>query len=362
MAEFIPGLQLSEIFYQEAVKPLLESDFPHVVYSAALIGSGSEVLGYDTAQSMDHHWGPKLQLFVKEEDEKNYKQVIKETLSHKLPYEIRGFPTNFGKPDKFGVQLLEKIQAGPVNHLVYINTIQDYFQHLLGINPYAEVTTTDWLTIPEQKLLEATKGKVFHDGLNELQMVRHKFSYYPHDVWLYLLASQWVRIAQEEAFVGRCGQVGDELGSQLVAARLVRELMRLCFLMEKTYAPYTKWFGTAFAGLKSSSELTPLLREVLVAHAWKEREKYLAKAYEVVARLHNQLGITEPLEAEVSQYYGRPYMVIHGYRFADAITAQIKDESVKSIQVSIGSVNQFVDSTDILSRPSLTNKLKSVFQ
>ena len=66
MAEFIPGLQLSEIFYQEAVKPLLESDFPYVVYSAALIGSGSEVLGYDTAQSMDHHWGPKLQLFVKD--------------------------------------------------------------------------------------------------------------------------------------------------------------------------------------------------------------------------------------------------------------------------------------------------------
>jgi hypothetical protein len=138
--------------------------------------------------------------------------------------------------------------------------------------------------------------------------------------------------------------------------------MRLCFLMEKTYAPYTKWFGTAFAGLKSSSGLTPLLREVLVAQEWKEREKYLAKAYEVVARLHNQLGITEPVEAEVSQFYGRPYMVIHGDRFADAIMAKIKDESVKSIKVSIGSVNQFVDSTDILSRPSLTKKLKSVFQ
>ncbi len=73
---------MSEIFYQEAVKPILESDFPHLAYSAALIGPGSEILGYDTPQSMDHHWGPKLQLFVKEEDEKKYRQAIKETLSH----------------------------------------------------------------------------------------------------------------------------------------------------------------------------------------------------------------------------------------------------------------------------------------
>ena len=59
MPEFIPGLQLSELFYQEAVKPILQAVFPHLVYSAALIGPGSEVLGYDTPQSMDHNWGPK---------------------------------------------------------------------------------------------------------------------------------------------------------------------------------------------------------------------------------------------------------------------------------------------------------------
>jgi hypothetical protein len=49
--------------------------------------------------------------------------------------------------------------------------------------------------------------------------------------------------------MARCGDVGDELGSRLVAARLIEELMRLCFLMEKQYWPYAKWFGTAFSKL-----------------------------------------------------------------------------------------------------------------
>jgi Domain of unknown function (DUF4037) len=361
MLEFIPGLQLSELYYREAVKPILEAAFPRLVYSAALIGPGSEVLGYDTPQSMDHNWGPKVLLFVKADDYERYQQAIKEVLSRQLPYEIRGIPTNFDMPDSNGVQSLEKIDTGPVNHLVSVHTIQAYFEQALGVNPYQDIQTLAWLTIPEQKLLEVTAGKVFFDGLNELAQVRLKFSYYPHDIWLYLLASQWGRISQEEAFMGRCGDVGDELGSQLVAARMVRELMRLCFFMEKRYIPYTKWFGTAFSHLRSALDLAPLLREVLLAHNWKEREEYLSKAYERVAHLHNQLGITEPLATHVSHYYGRPYLVIYGERYVDAIMAQIQDPSVKSIAHAIGSINQLVDSTDVLTNPSLTKKWQALY-
>ncbi len=52
MPEFIPGLQLSELYYQEAVEPILEAVFPRLVYSACLIGPGSEVLGYDTRNQL----------------------------------------------------------------------------------------------------------------------------------------------------------------------------------------------------------------------------------------------------------------------------------------------------------------------
>ena len=61
---FIPGLELAGRFYREAVRPILDDAFPGLAHAAALIGSGSEVLGFDTAMSADHHWGPRAMLFL----------------------------------------------------------------------------------------------------------------------------------------------------------------------------------------------------------------------------------------------------------------------------------------------------------
>lgn len=63
--------------------------------------------------------------------------------------------------------------------------------------------------------------------------------------------------------------MGDDLGSRLIAASLVRDLMKLCFLIEKTYAPYTKWFGTAFTKLRCAPELGSVFERVLSANSWR---------------------------------------------------------------------------------------------
>ncbi|WP_202870597.1 DUF4037 domain-containing protein [Kribbella sp. VKM Ac-2571] len=86
-------------------------------------------------------------------------------------------------------------------------------------------------------------------GFDASQRVRDALAWYPDQIWRWTLACQWSRIAQEEAFVQRTHEVGDELGSRVVAARLVRDLMRLAMLQARTYAPYSKWLGTAFARL-----------------------------------------------------------------------------------------------------------------
>ncbi len=59
--------------------------------------------------------------------------------------------------------------------------------------------------------------------------------------------------------MGRTAEKGDELGSQLVAARIVRDLVRLCFLLERRYPPYMKWLGSAFARLESAADIGPAL-------------------------------------------------------------------------------------------------------
>jgi hypothetical protein len=358
---FISGLELSRLLYEEAVRPLLANRFPTLVYSAALLGSGSEVLGFDTPQSMDHSWGPRLMLFLTEADFPAYQKPIDHLLRRELPADIHGIPTSLaitrGDP-----QVAADEDGTLPNHRVQIFTVDTFFGDLLKVNPRQDLSVIEWLTIPEQILRSVTAVRVFHDGLGELESIRRRLRYYPHDVWLYLLANQWGRIAQEEAFVGRCGQVGDELGSRLVAARLIRDLMRLCFLIEKQYAPYIKWLGSAFQQLACAEQLTPIFHRVLDAATWPEREKHLTAAYEFVALKHNQLGITESLPAKVARFHERPFFVIQAEKFADALRAAITGEELLALPPQLGSVDQFVDSTDVLSYPEAFSQFRQLYQ
>ena len=358
---FIQGLELCALFYEEAVEPILGAHFPGVVYSAARLGPGSDVLGFDTAQSMDHDWGPRLTLFLDEADHERYQDEIDRVLREKLPREIHGYSTGFGKHED-GTIVMAADADGPVNHHISINTVRAFFGDNMRWNPGEEPGPVDWLTFPEQHLRSLVAGRVFHDGLGRLEPIRAKLGYYPRDVWLYLLAAQWGRISQEEAFVGRCGQVGDELGSRLVAGRLVRDLMRLCFLMERQYAPYIKWFGTAFARLDCAPHLTPTLTRVLEAGSWREREKHLSPAYEFVAMMHNDLGVTDPLPVQVSRFHDRPFDVIHAENFGSAIRAAIASEEVRAMAPQLGAIDQFVDSTDVLSYPEWFGRLKVLYR
>lgn len=356
MTKFIPGKKLSELYFKKAVKPILDENFPMLKYAAALIGHGSDVLGYDTKRSMDHDWGPRVLLFLSKKD---YKSKISDALSRKLPYSFMGFSTNFGAPDEKGVRVVGGKHEGWVNHKIEIYTVDDYFKSYLNFDIRKKITPFDWLVFSEQKLLTIESGKVFHDGIG-LNKIIKQFNYYPKDVWYYLLASQWVRISQEEHFMGRCGELKDEIGSKIIATRLVKDVMRLCFLMEKKYAPYIKWFGTAFNELKCSKYLLPRMKKVLQLNSWRAREKYLCEIYEYIAKMHSKLEITSPLDTKVSHFFDRPFYVIRAGRFAEAILEKIKDKKIKSIKLNIGSVNQFVDSTDLLENDA--SVLKGVYE
>lgn len=364
MPAFLPGLELSRLFYEEAVRPILDAEFSDLIYSAALIGDGSEVLGFDTEMSSDHDWGPRLLLFLTEEDYENQQAAIIETLARTLSRQFRGYSTNFGPPDSNdnGTCLLETTTSGPIRHRVETYTLRGFVQAHLGFDIQNAIEPADWLTFPEQKLRALAAGAVYHDDIGLLAL-RDRFAYYPQDVWLYLLASGWNRIGQEQHLMGRAGSVGDEIGSAIIGARLVRDLMRLCFLMEKQYAPYPKWFGTAFARLNCAADLSPSLRRALAAETWQEREQFLCAAYEKVAAMHNALHITEPLPTEVTSFFGRPFKVIFS-DFPGALYARITDPEVKRLAENrlIGSIDQFSDSADILSDPQWRPILRRLYE
>jgi hypothetical protein len=365
MPEFVKGLELSRLFFEEAVRPVLAAEFPALRYAAALVSTGSEVLGFDTEMSADHGWGPRLDLFLREEDYDAAREAVRDALRRKLPHRFRGYPTSFTEPDAadHGVQHLVERDAGPVTHKVDVMTARGFLLDYLAFDIRDEIEPADWLTFPEQKLRTVTSGAVFHDGAG-LEEVRRRFAYYPRDVWLYMLAAGWARVGQEEHLMGRAGTAGDEVGSALIGARLVRDLMRLCFLMERAYAPYPKWFGTAFKQLSCAAELSPHLAAALAATDWRGRERHLAQCYERVAVMHNALGLTRPLPVEPRDFFGRPFLVIELHGFARGLLALVEDERVRRIAARrpIGGIDQFSDSTDLVSHAPWRATLRKLYE
>ncbi len=345
---FIQGMDLNRMFFQQVVKPLIDKNFSGLCYSAGMVGEGSDVMRFDTPTSIDHNWGPHVRIFLSEKDFAK-KDEIHEMLARELPYEFMGFPTNFTKPNEssYLVQQMKRIKKGPVNHMVQFYTIKSFFEHYLGTDPYKELTAEDWLVFPQQALVEVTGGEVFYDGLNEFNAIRDKFKYYPDEVWKYMYLIQWDKIANEESFMGRSGEVGDELGSNIIATSIVNNIMKLGFLMEKVYTPYIKWFGTGFSRLKCAAELTHILMSVVQSRSWNEREEFLGQAYEIIARMHNDLKITKPISTETSNFNGRPYKVIHAHDVYGKIEETITDPFFKNMKYKIGSIDQFIAHTRI---------------
>jgi hypothetical protein len=353
-ASFLSGLRLAEVFYLDVVRPLLDDAFPAVPHSAALLGPGSEVLGYDTERSTDHDWGPRVQIFVRPDDFQHRGRGIWQTLVDRLPPTFAGHPIAV-EPLPGDVAEDESRGRG-----VRVGTVAQFLREHLGFDPRDGMTTTDWLTTPTQRLLEVTTGAVFFDGTEELSPVRNQLHWYPHDIWCYLLACQWGRIGQEEAFVGRAGEVGDELGSRVLAVRLTRDLMRLCFLIERRYAPYAKWLGSAFAQLDCFTVLGPVLSDILEAADWPTREGHLGRAYSIVAERFNELRIAEPIDTTTRSYFNRPFTVLGAGRFVAAARDSIGDEEIRSLPL-IGSVDQFIDSTDVLTHPHILRRLAILY-
>jgi hypothetical protein len=325
---FEPRIELSRRFYDDVLRDAIEPT-PH---AAARVGAGSDVLGFDTSRSTDHDWGPTCQVFVAADDVETVRARIEST----LPDEFGGWPVRYGWDEV------------PVQHHVEVRMLRSWLLEELAVDPRDGMNAGDWLLLPQQQVLQVTAGAVFHDEDGELTAVRAQLAWYPHDVWLYLLGSAWRRVSQEEAFVGRTAEVGDELGSRIVTARIARDLIRLCFLIERRYAPYSKWLGTAFARIDAGAEIGPPLERALAATDHAAREAGLVEAYEAVARRSNALGLTDgDVDPAVRPFYGRPFLVLMADRFADAYFDAVEDPWLRSLP-PVGGVDQYIDSTDAL--------------
>ncbi|GIF53944.1 DUF4037 domain-containing protein [Asanoa iriomotensis] len=321
--EFTPGLSVSRQLYEEVVRPALRGRR----YAAGRVDTGSDVLGFDTARSRDHDWGPRLQVFVEDRAEVLSVSVA---VDRALPGTFHGIPTRPAAGQVLGVT---------------VDALDDYLTASLAMPDARRPATGDWLALPTQRLAEFTGGAVFRDDLGGLTAARAALRWYPDDVWRHVLAAQWTRIDQEEPFVGRCGELGDDLGGRVVAARLARDLMRLFLLLERRYPPYSKWLGTAFARLPEAPHEE--LAAALAAADWRERERHLAAAVSQAGERTNEV-LGTAVDPTPRPFHDRPITVVGGARFAAALVAGIADRRLREKPL-VGAVDQWADNTDVLS-------------
>jgi hypothetical protein len=337
---FVPAVELNRGFYRDVVAPLV-GPAPH---SAALIGWGSQVLGYDTDRSTDHGWGPRLTVCTTAAD----LDTVRAAVDGGLPDEYAGWPVTYGW------------DAYAPRHHVEVTTVDQWFTSHLGFDPGDDVTTIDWLVTPQQLLLEAVAGAVYHDGTGELTRARSALTRYPDDVWRWMLACQWQRVAQEEPFTGRTAEVDDEIGSRLLAAKHVRLYMELHFLYSRTYWPYSKWFGTAYSQLDGNGALLPCYARALGASEFRDREDALVEIAETFAAIHNCSGLPPVDDPTVRPFHGRPFRVIDAERFVNACLATVTDDWLRA-QPLVGAIDQCVETTDVLSYITVARRLRALY-
>jgi len=79
------------MLFEEEIKPIMEREFPTLKYAAATLGMCSEVFGLDDEVSMDHEWGPRVGIYLSQQDHLRYANDVNQVFQKNLPAKFKGF-------------------------------------------------------------------------------------------------------------------------------------------------------------------------------------------------------------------------------------------------------------------------------
>ena len=253
------GLELSERFYSECVKPMLSEQFSDILpyLAVGLFGSGSECFGFDDAISTDHDFEPGVCILLPDESIVDRQTAFKlERAYYKLPKEFLGYRRSAIAP------------VGGARHGVLRTA--EVFADKVG-SPDGVLTVHQWLTVPGHALAEATNGRLFFDGYGEVTRIREGLRRYPEDVRKKKLAGHLLLMAQAGQYnYARCLKHGETGAAQLAAAEFVRHTMSAAFLLNNVYEPYYKWSFRAMRRLPKLSLLAETMEYLLTTDNGEE--------------------------------------------------------------------------------------------
>ena len=310
------GLELSERFYKSFGEKMLREQFPDLLnlIAVGLVGSGSECLGYDDAQSTDHDFEPGFCILLPDEDLVDRKTAFAlERAYTKLPKEFLGYRRSPLDP------------VGGNRHGVI--RIGEFLTEKTGTSD-GMLSPLQLLSISEQSLLEVTDGKIFFDGLGVITDVRRHLSYFPEDVRRKKLAGHLLLMGQSGQYnYPRSLERGDTGAAQLAVIEFVQSAIHTIFLLNRSYLPYYKWRFRALRSLPRFSELAPDL-EWLISSS--NGDGNAAKKQGIIERIAKI--IADELHAEGLSKSPRNELEKQAY----AVNDTVADPTIRNLHILYG--------------------------
>jgi hypothetical protein len=277
------GLEISREYIQEVILPGLRVEIGDEIdrLAVAVIGTGSDVQGWDDEISRDHHWGPRATIFFRREDEDTLGPQIKSFLHHNLPGTYRDYEVVVGLEDLIGV---------------CCTSIESFFEFFLGTSTLPE-TDLDWIKLCETDLQHVTGGDVVIDGHGELTHRREVLHYYPETVWKKRIADWCCYATGRDAPYNlyRVAKRNDPITRAHYLSQCLRRQMELCFMLNRKYAPYPKWLNRQFRQLPRYAEsMAPIIDEAFAEPDGRKQVLKLIEVNYLIADAIAEYGLSKP--------------------------------------------------------------------
>ena len=311
------GMELAREYWSAFGREMLEEEFPETgrLIAAGLCGSGSECLGYDDELSEDHDYEPGFCLFLPDENAVDRREAFRlERAYAKLPPEFQGY---------------RRAKLSPVGGNRHgVIRLSDFLLEKTG-TPDGRLGVRDWLTVPEQSLLEVTNGEIWRDDSGVFTKIRGKLSRFPEDIRLRKLSGELLLMNQSGQYnYRRCLDHGEKGAAMLAVHEFVMSAAHALFLLSGAYMPYYKWLFRALRGLgerrkKQADLLERLLWGPAGAEEEEEKEILIAELVQDIAEELQEKKWTDAVCCDLEQ---------HAYSVEDRIT----DPQIRNMHILSG--------------------------
>lgn len=271
----LTGLERAEIV-AKYTSEFIKAKYPNL-YSRiclALVGVGSECLGFDDEISEDHDFSSRCQLFLDDSDYKTYKSDLKSSL-------------------KIFCKDLESLTSNLKDINVEIMSIPNFYKYytLFENGPKTE---SEYRKVPMDLLCVATNGKVFLDNLGKFSEIRNRLlNFYPEDIRLKKIAFQLNKMAQSGQYnYSRMIKRGDTVAANIAQGEFVKHYLEFVHLLNKKYMPFYKWSYRNACSLEILGNFTQENLKKLSEASIYEKESIIEEICSTVVNTLNKLGLS----------------------------------------------------------------------